>query len=237
VRAPMTSEGDGIMNRGNGRPVVLALAVLSLAVLAGCVGGNGSREAAVAPDTTLAARDSAGVAAAPVSIVPPAPPTDTGATPPAASAFIAFVESQRAPDSAGVARGYAAEGLRLLVAGIEALAVQDSTQDATRDSAGTAAIRPRLLVLRLRADSMQQAAEPLTRARLGSESFVIAGELLQTLQDRLARAALTDRAAEARQAAAAVRPDQALAAQVNAVRRFFERSAAAMRGLIGARTA
>jgi hypothetical protein len=40
-----------------------------------------------------------------------------------------------------------------------------------------------------------------------------------------------------RQAAVAVRSDQPLSAQRDAVRRFFERSAAALRGLTGARTA
>ncbi|MGZ8378113.1 MAG: hypothetical protein ACXWZS_03515 [Gemmatirosa sp.] len=201
------------------------LAGLVAVVLAGC---GGERGAAVASDTALPPGESAGVASSPMATVPAVPPPDSASPPlPAVSAFIRFVETERTPDSAGVAQGYAAEGVRLLASGIEALAA--------RDTASAASVSPRLTVLRARADSMQREAEPLTRARLASEAFVLAGDLLQTLQEGLAQPALTDRAAEARQAAAAIRSDQPLATQADAVRRFFERSAAAVRGLTGAR--
>jgi hypothetical protein len=144
------------------------------------------------------------------------------------SAFLLHVETQRTPDSTAVAREYAAEGLRLLASGIEALAA--------RDTAVVARIGEKLWSLRARADSVQREPEPLGRARIASESFVLVGDLLQTLQER-GPPALTDRAAEVRQAAVAVRSDQPLSAQHDAVRRFFERSAAALRGLTGARTA
>jgi hypothetical protein len=144
------------------------------------------------------------------------------------SAFLQHVETQRAPDSAAVARDYAAEGLRLLASGIEELAA--------RDTAVAARVGDRLGALRARADSVQREPEPLVRARIASESFVLAGDLLQTLQEG-GPPALTDRAAEVRQAAVAVRSDQPLSTQKDAVRRFFERSAAALRGLTGARPA
>ena len=198
-------------------------------LLLGC---GGERGAAVASDTALPIGDSAGVASDPVALVPVAPPAPAVDSAPlaltAVDAFIRHVESQREPDSVGIARGYAAEGLRLLASGIEELAA--------RDTAGTMTLAPRLATLRARADSLQREPDSLARARLSSEAFVLAGDLLQTLQEG-APPALTDRAAEARQAAAAVRPDQPLLAQEPAVRRFFERAAAALRGLIGARTA
>ncbi len=193
---------------------------------------GGERGAAVASDTALPIGDSAEDASDPVALVPvapPAPSVDSAASAPTAvDAFIRHVEAQRGPDSVGVARGYAAEGLRLLASGIEELAA--------RDTAGATTLEPRLATLRARADSLQREPDSLARARLSSEAFVLASDLLQTLQEG-APPALTDRAAEARQAAAAVRPDQPLLAQEPAVRRFFERAAAALRGLIGARTA
>jgi hypothetical protein len=136
------------------------------------------------------------------------------------------VETQRAPDSAAT-RDHAVEGLLLLASGIEELAA--------RDTAVSARVATRLETLRARADSVQRAPEPLVRARIASESFVLAGDLLQTLQEG-GPPALTDRAAEVRQAAVAIRADQPLSAQQDAVRRFFVRSAAALRGLTGART-
>jgi hypothetical protein len=197
-------------------------------LLLGC---GGERGAAVASDTALRAGASAGVASDPVATVPVAPPTPAvdSATPPssAVDAFIRHVETQRDPGSGGVARGYAAEGLRLLASGIEELAA--------RDTASATDLAPRLATLRARADSLQREPDSLARARVSSEAFVLASDLLQTLQEG-APPALTDRAAEARQAAAAIRPDQPLLTQEPAVRRFFERAAAALRGLTGART-
>lgn len=212
----------------------VAAALLAVA-LSGC---GGERGAAVASDTALPAGPNPGVAADPVAAVRSVPP-DSASSAAAVSEFVRFVETQRAPDSAQVAGQYAASGLRLLATEIEGLAARDSVRgwvrDSVRDSAAVGGMSTRLAVLRARADSMQRAAEPLARARLASEAFVLAADLLQTLQDGLAQPALTDRASEARQAAAAVRSDQPLATQADAVRRFFERSAAAVRGLAGAR--
>ena len=198
-------------------------------LLLGC---GGERGPAAASDTALPADAGAGVASAPVAtvpVVPSAPAPDSATTPQTAvDAFIRHVETQRDADSVGIARGYAAEGLRLLASGIEELAARDTT--------GATTLGPRLATLRARADSLQREPDSLARARLSSEAFVLASDLLQTLQEG-APPALTDRAAEARQAAAAIRPDQPLLTQEPAVRRFFERAAAALRGLIGARTA
>jgi hypothetical protein len=197
-------------------------------LLLGC---GGERGAAVASDTTRPLGASAEVASDSVVAVPVAPPAPSldGASQSATAvdAFIRHVETQRDADSVGIARGYAAQGLRLLASGIEELAA--------RDAAGATTLGPRLATLRARADSLQREPDSLARARLSSEAFVLAGDLLQTLQEG-APPALTDRAAEARQAAAAIRPDQPLLAQAPAVRRFFERAAAALRGLVGART-
>jgi hypothetical protein len=154
-----------------------------------------------------------------------APVGNAPATPAEVTAFLDHVEARRAPDSARVTADATAEGLRLLAAAIEALAV--------RDTAAAATVRPRLDVLRARADSAQRDTLPAERARRAGEAFVLASELLQTLQDRTPPS-LTDRAAEARQAAAAVRADQPLSQQPDAVRRFFERAAAALRGMAGA---
>lgn len=69
---------------------------------------------------------------------------------------------------------------------------------------------------------------------------MLAADLLQALQERTpperTPPALTDRAVEARQAAAAVRSDQPLSRQADAVRRFFERAEATLRGMAGTAT-
>jgi hypothetical protein len=195
-------------------------------LLLGC---GGQRGAADASDTALPPGDSAAIASDPVATVPVAPPVDSArSASDAVDAFLRHVETRRDPDSVGIARGYAAEGLRLLASGIEELAARDTT--------GATSLGPRLATLRARADSLQREPDSLARARLSSEAFVLASDLLQTLQEG-APPALTDRAAEARQAAAAIRPDQPLPTQEPAVRRFFERAAAALRGLTRARTA
>ncbi len=217
--------------RRQGDPVAARLGavsrVLGAAWLLTACGGD--RGAAVASDTALAPRSDAGVASAPAAVGPAAPPVvDSAPTLPAAvAAFLAHVEAERAPDSTSVARGYATEGLRLLVAGI--------AESAARDTAASARVAPRLATLRSRVDSMQREAEPLARSRLATEAVGLASDVLQSLLDD-GQPALTDRAAEMRQSAAAIRSDQPLSEQTEAVRRFFDRAAAALRRLVGVRT-
>ena len=195
-----------------------ALALHATLALVGCGGEpRAARDTGATSIATPAATPAPSAAA----------PVDT-ALPAAVSAFLRHVEAYRTPDSAQVTANATAEGLRLLAAAIEATAA--------RDSASAATLRPRLDVLRARADSTQRDSVPAERARLAGEAFVLASDLLQTLQERTPPA-LTDRAAEARQAAAAVRTDQPLSAQADAVRRFFERAAAALRGMAGASAA
>lgn len=197
-------------------------------VLLGC---RGERGAAGASDSAVAggAVDSLSAhSVAAVPVAPAVPAADSASSPAAVEAFLRHADAKWPADSIGVVRGYAAEGLRLLASGIEELAA--------RDTLAAASLRPRLSTLRVRADSLQREPDSLARARLSSEAFVLASDLLQTLQEGVPPA-LTDRAAEARQAAADVRPDQPLGAQEPAVRRFFQRAAAALRGLIGARPA
>ena len=208
-----------------GRLGALTRVLAVVGLLAGC---GDQRGTAVASDTALPARPDAGVAAAPVAV--PAAPlvVDSQPAPPAAvTAFLRHVEAERDPDSASVARGYATEGLRLLVAGIE--------EHTARDTAAAARVQPQLANLRARVDSMQREVEPLARSRLATETFVLASDVLQSLLDE-GQPALTDRAAEMRQSAAAIRSDQPLSEQTESVRRFFDRSAAALRRLVGART-
>ena len=193
-------------------------------------GASGGRSA----EATATA--SGAVPAAPIATPTPPPASVDSApvTPPAVAEFLRFVEAQRASDSVSATRDRAAEGLRLLASAIEGLMSRDTA------AAGT---QPRIDVLHARADSMARRVaedstptEPMADdARLVTDAFVTASDLLQTLQDR-GQPALTDRAAEARQAAAAIRADRPLRDQGDEVQRFFERAAAALRGSVGART-
>lgn len=193
-----------------------AFAFLVALALLGC-----GREPRATRDTMAT---SGATVSATVDSPPPVPADSVAATPAAVTAFLGHVEARRAPDSARASAATTAEGIRLLAAAIEAVAV--------RDTAVAAKVRPRLDVLRAQADSAQRDSLPAERARRAGEAFVLASELLQTLQEGTPPA-LTDRAAEARQAAAAVRSDQPLSEQTDAVRRFFDRAAAALRGMAG----
>lgn len=151
---------------------------------------------------------------------PPAPVAATATAP--VTAFLRFVDAQRA-DSAGDAGALAVDGLRLLAAAIEAVAPPDTL-------AAAEGMPARVATLRARADSMARDSLPVDRSRQAGAAFALASAMLQTLQDR-GRPALTDRGAEVRQAAAALRADHPLADQAELVRRFFDRAAAVLRGL------
>jgi hypothetical protein len=203
-------------------------------VLLGCGGEpRAARDSAAAAGASAAAAAAAaagattGVTADTADTAVPGAADSVGATPSAVTEFLRLVETQRVTDSASVTPEATAAALRLLAAAVEALAA--------RDSAIATATRPRLDALRARADSIPRDSLPVERARRAGEAFVLASDVLQTLQERTPPA-LTDREAEARQAAAAIRSDQALAAQAGAVRRFFERAAAALRGIAGTAT-
>lgn len=210
-------------HQGTASPgVVTAVALGAALVLLAC-GGDGRP----APDTAAGVPAPAPAETAPVAGVADSAP----AVPDEVREFLRYVDTQRAPDSTIVARDFTAEGLRLLTVAIETLAL--------RDSAAATAMRPRLQVLRARTDSMLQAPDSAARARLASDAVVLSSDLLQslqTLQDG-GRPALTDRAGEARQAAAAIRSDQPLREQTDALRRYFDRAGAVLRGLVGVRTA
>jgi hypothetical protein len=202
--------------RATGSSIVACGAVVAVAAVAACGGDRRAR-----PDTA------ASVATAPVPDVPP-PPTDTLHTiPRPVIVFLSFVQTQRAAagDSSARPSDLAVEGLSRLAVALASLAA--------RDTAGAAELRPRVDLLQARVDSLAQLSDTAGRVQRVRDAFSIASEVLESLQSRVPPA-LTDRVAEVRQAAAAIRPDQSPDAQREAVLRALDRTAAAVRGLTGA---
>ena len=203
--------------------------IVVLATLAACGGefGGGDDSVAVAdpPPPGATAPDQP---APDTGVVPPVLPGVAGApvNPPTVTEFLRFVEAQRAPDATQAMGIRTADGLRLLADAIESIA--------GRDTAHRSSVAPHVADLRARADSMRRAV-PADDAALAVGAFVIASDLLRALQAQ-GQPTLTDRAAEARQAALAMRVDRPLSSQAGEVQRFFERAAAALRGLVGAPT-
>ncbi len=212
--------------------IVLAAGVVA-ASLSGCRGERSAADTVATVGAPAVPPDSASAgAAAPLDSAATAL---HGAATPAATEFLRYADTLRttgtltvpgAPDSALATHDVAAEAVHRLAAAIASLAAADTTLGVAGD---------RLDALRARADSLQRGAPETEHARLASEAFALGGDLLLRLPER-GPPALTDRAGEVRQAAAAIRTDRPLAGQIDAVRRFVERCAAALRGKIGATT-
>lgn len=171
--------------------------------------------------------------AAPVA-VEPAPPVaitpvvdSVPTAPDAVGTLLRFVDAQPAADTSRAAAAVVGEGIALLAAAVETLA--------RRDSALTPAADARLGSLRALGDSVVAAPDSLEQARLASEALQQVGEMLQALQDR-GQPGLIDRAAEVRAAASALRRDQGLDGQRDALGRFLRRASATVRAAVGATT-
>jgi hypothetical protein len=157
------------------------------------------------------------------AIADPAPAV--AATPAATGAvaeFIRYADSTRAAQAMGPGHDFTAEGIRKLAAAIDDVARSDTVANA--------ALAPQLADLRQRADSIQANPNATDHALHTREAFLIAASLIQNMQERRA----PDRAADANAVWAAARQVDAkrpLLEQSADVERFFERSAAALRGM------
>lgn len=198
-------------------PWILA-GVLLLALVLWLVFGRGERAGGDVADLTPPLGP---------AVTAPAATVGDGSMPEAVSEYLGYVEANRAAPATGVAHEYAADGLRRLAAALGAVVEGDTVS--------AVAVEPRLAELRERADAVQRNPEATNHALLASEAFVMAAALTTQIQQS-AYPALAAEASEVRDAAAAITGDRPLLDQTAEVQRFFDRAAAALRGMTAGAT-
>ncbi len=150
-------------------------------------------------------------------------PVDEG-TPAAVTAFMQFVDNQGAATAAGLSHEYTADGLRRLVAALDALS--------DRDSVSGIALQPRFDEIRQRADVMQQNPTSTEHSLQAREAFVMTAGVMEQMQQSgfsADQSAMT----EVRTAAESLQPGTMLLEQSQQVERFFERAGNAVRSMAG----
>ena len=188
----------------------LLLGALVVALLLWFLFGRADDPAAeVSVADTAAAGEVAGVA--PAATVPA---TD-GEMPQAVTDFVQFTQAGTAAD-ATVAHDYTADGLRRLADALGAVTASAEV--------GAVDVSQRVAEIRERADAMQQNPASSEHAVQASEATLLAAALMRELPGATG-------GAEAYSAAQAIRGDRPLLEQTDAVRRFFEQSAAVLRSL------
>lgn len=187
---------------------LLVLALLAWWLLAMRDGGN---------DNVVVADTSAGVIADPVAAAREPMPA-------AVSEFLRYTEEHRAAPAADSTHNYEAEGVRRLAAALDEIAV--------RDTIGRVALDTRITALRERADALERSWRSTEHARHTRTAFDSAAALIENMQ-ATRFADLSSEATAVRQAAAGVAPERPLLEQTDAVRRFFERAADAVRAMAG----
>jgi hypothetical protein len=145
--------------------------------------------------------------------------------PQAVSAFLAYVDERDAAEAANLAHDYTSNGLRRLADALTTLAESGTGEGATA-SAGMLELDG----IRERADLMQQDPQSTEHARQAREAFDSVADAMQTLQqNRFPQ--LADQVGRVQEAASAVDPQRLLLEQTDAVERFFQRSADALRAM------
>jgi hypothetical protein len=143
-------------------------------------------------------------------------------TPGAVNEFIRFVEQNQSQFATTLSHQFTADGIRRLAA-----ALGEITE---RDTVGGAALRPRLDTLRQRADALQRNEESTNHSRYARDAFAQAASIMDDLRQRQ-YPNVANEVTQVREAAQAIKPGQLLLEQDDEVRRFFERSGAALRAM------
>ena len=184
---------------------LLALALVALVVWF-LVGRGDAGDDGVADRTAAVATDSL-----------PAAAGDATALPASVVAFVSFAE---APQSASPSHDYTSDGLRRLADGLGAVIERDTVDGVDAQA--------RLGEIRERADAMQRDPTSREHALQAREAFLVVSSLMSRLQEGRDGAA-AESVREVTDAASAVQADRPLLEQTTEVRRFFERSANALR--------
>ena len=146
-------------------------------------------------------------------------PATTGPLAGAVNDFLRYAADNRASTDADHTHAYTSEGIRRLAAALGAVAERDGRSDEN--------IGSRVQMLRERADALQRNPQSMQHARYAREAFDAAAELMRAMQTPASSA----EAAEVTQAAGALDPGTMLLQQPQAIQRFFDEAANALRAM------
>ncbi|CAN5683172.1 hypothetical protein BH23GEM11_BH23GEM11_01520 [soil metagenome] len=139
---------------------------------------------------------------------------------PAVQSFVQFAdEGTEVPDT-GTSHDYTSTGLDRLVAALEDLA--------NRDAASSVDGQARLTEMRAFADSLQRNPESTEHSRYARDAFLAGARVMEQMQQGGMNLP-ADAVADVRTTATEMRPGGLLLDQIPTVRRYFERSATALR--------
>jgi hypothetical protein len=147
-----------------------------------------------------------------------APTTDP--LPGAVNDYLQFTADNRASRDADHTHAYTSEGIRRLAAALGVVAERDGRSDEN--------VSAKVETLRERADALQRNPQSMEHARYARDAFDAAAELMRALQTPSSSAAV----AEVTRAAGALQPGTMLLQQPEAVQRFFDQSATALRAML-----
>ena len=144
--------------------------------------------------------------------------------PGAVNDYLRFAADNRASTDADHTHAYTSEGIRRLAAALGVVAERDGRSDEN--------VQARVKTLRERADALQRNPQSMEHARYARDAFDAGAELMRAMQTPASSAEV----AEVSRAAGALEPGTMLLQQPEAVQRFFDQSAAALRAMFATST-